>query len=90
MERETEPASEQEVSIDQEFIATSEEETARGIETAGKSPTATRKAEQENLTFLAFQALKRMDEKKNPQKLRSKKKRRAAAKVARRSRKQNG
>jgi hypothetical protein len=88
MERETEPASEQEVNITQEFIT--EEETARGIETAGKSPTATRKAEQENLTFLAFQALKRMDEKKNPQKLRSKKKRRAAAKVARRSRKQNG
>lgn len=88
MERETEPASEQEVSITQDFTA-SEEETSRRIETAGKSPTATRKAEQENLTFLAFQALKRMDEKKNPQKLRSKKKRRAAAKQARKSRSQN-
>ena len=44
---------------------------------------------QDQLAVLALAALKRMDEKKYPQKLKSKKKRRAAAKQARRSRKAN-
>ena len=85
MERETEPAEEQ-VTVETQI---ENNETSRGIEVAGKSPASTRKAEQENIMLLAFEAMKRMDEKKNPHKVRSKKKRRAAAKTARRSRKQS-
>lgn len=82
MEAKREPAEEQETS---EVIQSSK--TSCRLASATKSTRTS--GTEESLMVVAYRAMLREDAKKHPQKVRSKKKRRASAKAARHSRKQN-